>query len=104
LIIERAAALHAETLRHSDLYASHELAVPERLQEGVFEAKEDHVLNRSFAEVVVNAEDVIFVEPREQYPVEFVRGGEIMPERLLCNDTRAVGAIGTGELFDYGSK
>src|ERR1700757_4630893 len=104
LIIERTAALHAEILRHGDLNTSNKLAIPERLQESVCEAKEDHAVNGSLAKVVVDAEDVIFVEPGEQYPVELVRRGEVASKRLLDNDTRAVGATGIGKLFHYGSK
>ena len=62
LVVERAAALHAEILRHGDLNALDVLAVPERFQERVGEAEEDHVVHRPLAEVVVDAEDVIFVE------------------------------------------
>ena len=47
---------------------------------------------------------MIFIESGEQYPVEVVRGGEIMPERLLDNDAGSVSAIGVGELFHYGAK
>src|SRR5262249_50496626 len=97
LIIERATALHAEILRHCDLHATHEFAVPERLQESVCETEEDHVVNGSFSKIVVDAKDVIFVESGEQDLVEVSRGGEIMAEWLLHNDTRAVGAVGIVE-------
>src|SRR5215468_9179059 len=104
LIIKRTAALHTETLCHGDLNTSNKLAVPERLQESVCKAKKHHVVNRSLAKVVVDAEDAIFVEPGEQYSVELVRGGEVASKRLLNNDTRALGATGIGELFHHGTK
>ena len=40
LVVERAAALHAEVLGHGDLHALDVVAVPERLEEGVGEAEE----------------------------------------------------------------
>ena len=56
-VVERAAALDAEVLRHRDLHALDVVAVPDRLEEGVDEAEEEHVDDRPLAEVVVDAED-----------------------------------------------
>ena len=56
-IVERAAALDAEILRHRDLHALDVVAVPERLQKRIREAEEDHVMHRALAEVMVDAED-----------------------------------------------
>ena len=56
-VVERAAALDPEVLRHRDLDALDVVAVPEGLQEGVHEAEEEHVDDRPLPEVVVDAED-----------------------------------------------
>ena len=56
-VVEGAAALDAEVFRHGDLHALDMVAVPERLQERVGEAEEEHVVHRPLAQVVVDAED-----------------------------------------------
>ena len=65
------------------------LAVPERLEERVGEAEEQHVVHRPLAEVVVDAEDVRLVEGAEQDRVQRARRGEVAAERLLDDDARA---------------
>ena len=86
LVVERAAALDAEVLRHGDLHALDVVAVPERFQERVGEAEEHHVVHRPLAEVMVDAEDRRLVEGAEQDPVEFLRRGEVAAERLFDDD------------------
>ena len=62
LLVELAAALHAEALGHRDLHVLDVVAVPDRLEERVGEAEVEDVLHRLLAEVVVDAEDAT---PRE---------------------------------------
>ena len=62
LVVELAAALDAEILGHGDLHALDVIAVPDRLEEGVGEAEIEQVLDRFLAEIVVDAEDRLFVE------------------------------------------
>ena len=57
LVIEAAAAFDAEILGHGDLHAFDEIAVPDRLEEGIGEAEIEQVLDRLLAEIVVDAED-----------------------------------------------
>ena len=57
-IVKSPAALDAELLRHGDLHAFDVLPIPDRFQEKIGEAEEDHVLNRVLAKVVVDAEDM----------------------------------------------
>ena len=90
LVVEAAAALDAEVLGHRDLHALDVLAVPERFEERVREAEEQHVVDRALAEVVVDPEDVALVERAEQDPVELARRGEVLAERLLDDDAGAV--------------
>ena len=61
-VIENAPTLNAEVFRHSDLHAFDMVAVPERLQGCVGEAEEKQVMHGPLAEVMVNAEDGLFVE------------------------------------------
>ena len=83
LIVEGAAALYAKVLRHRDLYAFDVIAIPERFQEGVREAKGDHVVDRAFGEVVIDAEDGAFRKSVEQNAIQFASRGEIVSEGLL---------------------
>src|SRR5215831_8524447 len=98
-IVERAPALDAEVLCHRDLHAFDVLAVPERLQERILEAKEDHVMHRLLSQVMVDAEDRLLVKGREQDPIEFLCRGEVMSKRLLDDDAGSIGASSLGKLF-----
>lgn len=59
LIVETAPSLHAERLRHCDLNAFHEVAVPDRLKKRVRKAKEQQVLNGILAKEVIDAENIL---------------------------------------------
>ncbi len=61
-VVKAAPIQHIELLRHGDLHAFHVEVVPDRLQKGVGEAKEDHVLYRVLAQVVIDAKDVFFTK------------------------------------------
>ena len=89
LLVEGAAALHAEILRHGDLHALDVIAVPDRLQERVGEAEEQQVLHRALAQVMVDAEDRRLVEVAQQDAVEGLRRGEVRAERLFDDDASA---------------
>src|SRR5215470_12834156 len=68
-IIEGASALYAEALGHGDLDTLHELAVPERLQKRIREPEEEHVVHRSLAKVMIDAEDRCFIEMLQENTV-----------------------------------
>ena len=103
-IVEGAAALDSEVLRHGDLNALHVCPIPERLQDRVREAKEQHVVDGAFAEVVVDPEDVGLGERAEQDPVQGTRRHQIRPEWFLDDDAGTVGASRMRQLFDDGSE
>ncbi len=102
LVVERAAALDAEILGHRDLHALDVIAIPERFQERVGEAEEQHVVHRPLAQVVVDAKDVRFVEVAVENPVQLLRRSEIVAERLFDDDARARGASSLRQLLDDG--
>ena len=89
LIVKSTAALNAEILRHRDLHALDVVAVPKRLQKSVGKAEEQHVVDRPFAEIMIDAKDVSFVEDAQQNPVQFLRGCEVVPEGLFHDDACA---------------
>ena len=66
LLVEAGAALDAERLGHRDLHVVDELAVPDRLEDAVAEAQDEHVLNRLLAEVVVDPVDLALLEVLRQ--------------------------------------
>ena len=101
LVVEGAAPLHPEWLGHRDLHVLDELAVPDRLEEGVGEAEEDQVLHRLLPQIVIDPEDRSLVEAPMQNGVEASRRGEVGPEWLFedqaCTSIRA----GASELADH---
>src|SRR5207249_4799676 len=102
LLVEAAAALDAEALRHRDLHALDVVAVPDRLEERVREAKEQQVLHRLLAEVVVDAKDRRLVEHAMQRRVERLRRRQVPAEGLLEDDARVARAARLPEPVDHG--
>src|SRR4030095_8164037 len=99
LIIERPPALNPKVFCHGDLYALDLIAIPKRLQQRVLEAEEHHVMHWSFSQIMIDAEDVLFVESAEQNLVKRLRRGKVVAERLFDDDAGAVGTIRFGQLF-----
>ena len=54
LLVEASATLDADLLRHRNLHARDEVAIPHRLQEGIGEAEIQKVLHGLLAEVVID--------------------------------------------------
>ena len=61
-LVVRAAAFHADRFGRRDLDVVDIAAIPERLENTVAEAERQDVLNGFFAEVMIDAVDVDFVE------------------------------------------
>ena len=61
-LIERPAALDADALRRRNLDVVDVVAVPHILEDAVRETEYQDVLHRLLAEVVIDAEDLVFVE------------------------------------------
>src|SRR5690349_6534607 len=90
LIVKGPSTLDPEVFRHGDLDALDMVAVPERLQERVRKAKEDHVVHRPLPKVMVDAEDRLLVKGCEQDAVEFLRRGQVMSEGLFDDNAYAL--------------
>ena len=99
-VVEAAAALDAEVLRHRDLHALHVGPIPEGLDDRIREAKEQHVVDGALAEVMVDPEDVGLDERAEQGPVQVARRREVLAEGLFDDDTGPRRAAGRGQLLD----
>jgi hypothetical protein len=61
-VVEVAALFHAELFGDGDLDVGDVLAPPQRLEQRVAEAQGKQVLHRRLAQVVVDAEDLLFAE------------------------------------------
>ena len=92
LVVEVAAVLHAELLRHRDLDAADVVAVPDRLEDRVGESRIQNVLHRLLAEVVVDAENAFLGKLPVQDPVKLLAEAQIVAERLFDHDARVVAA------------
>src|SRR5579885_1634980 len=103
-IVEGAAALDAELLRHRDLNLLDVVAVPERLEKPVRKAEIHDVVDGPFPEVMIDAEDRGFREAREQNAVQLARGGEVRAEWLFDDHAAISGAARPREALDNGPK
>ena len=87
-VVEVPAVRDVEVLAHGDLHRRDELPVPDRLEDRVREAEVEDVLDRHLPEEVVDPVQLRLVDQRVQFGVQLARGGEVVPERLLDDDSR----------------
>ena len=83
LVVEGATLLHAQLLGHGDLDAGHGLAPPQGFEQRVAKAQRQQVLYRGLAQVVVDAEDLPFVEHAAHRGVDGTVGSQIVPQGLF---------------------
>src|SRR5712672_79478 len=81
-------SLDPDRLGNRDLDVVDELPVPDRLEDAVREPQREHVLDRLFAEVVVDPEDLALVEVLANQLIQRTRRFEVVTERLLDDQTR----------------
>jgi hypothetical protein len=87
-VVEMAAMLDADGLGGGDLDMVDVIAVPDGLEDAVGEAQHQHVLDGLFAEVVIDAVDLIFAQVTVQIVVESAGRLQIAAERLLDHARR----------------
>ena len=85
-VVVARAAFEADGFRDGDLHVVDGRCVPQRLEQRVREAQRQQVLHRLFAEVVVDAEDAVFVEHLAHGLVDLDARGEVLADRLLEHD------------------
>src|SRR5882757_1665879 len=90
LIVVSAARTDAQSFGGGDLQVIDIAAVPDRFEDAVGKAEDDDVLNRLFAEIMIDAINLTFVERLFQRGVESASRLEIMAERFLDNDATPV--------------
>ncbi len=88
LLVKRCAALDSEGFGGGDFDVLDVVAIPHRLKDGVGEAEDQDVLHRLFAEIMIDAIDVLLVEDLEDGFVEGAGRFEIAAEGLFQNDAR----------------
>ena len=103
-VIERRAISHAEILGHGDLDAAHVIAVPDRLEHRIGEARVEQVLHRLLAQEVVDAEDVLFREVLPQHEVELLGRCTVVTERLLDHQARIPSGAGLRQGRRHGTE
>jgi len=82
-------------LRDGDEDGLDQRAIPHWFEERVRESQRHHVLNGVLGEVVVDAEDLLFLEGRRELRVELARRGEVVTQGFLDHDpSRHVRPVG----------
>ena len=89
-VVEVAAVFDVEVLGHRDLDRGDEVAVPDRLEDGVREPQVEDVLDGHLPEEVVDPEDLGLVDQLVQLGVQLAGGREVVSERLLDDDARVL--------------
>ena len=80
LIVVAAALLHADRFRHRDLHVIDVAAVPDRLEDSVGKTERQNVLHRLFAQVVVDAVNLLFVGDLQQLLVQRFGRLQVVPK------------------------
>ena len=80
VFVVAAAVAYVEVFENGDLDVIDVVAVPERLEDGVAKAKYDEVLDGVFAEVVIDAEELVLVGAGVDGVVEITSGVEVCTE------------------------
>src|SRR5581483_5036504 len=86
LLVISAAALHPDGLGRGDLHVIDVAPIPDRLEDGVAETKDENVLHRLLSEIMIDAVDLTLVEELVQLAIELPRGVEIGAERLFDDE------------------
>ncbi|CAM4025963.1 hypothetical protein NOMA109596_19095 [Nocardioides marinus] len=86
VVVVAAAGPDTHGLGHRDLHVVDPLGVPQRLEEGVGEARDQEVLHALLAQVVVDPEDLVLGEDRADGVVDLAGGAEVVTDRLLHDD------------------
>src|SRR6266850_2029900 len=81
--IETAAMLHTDGLRRRNLNVVYVVAVPQWLDDVVRKAEDHHVLYGLFAEIMIDAINLMFRKNLLQILVELLRRFQVVPERLF---------------------
>ena len=99
-VVEVAAVLDPEALRHRDLDALEAVPVPDRLEHRVGEAEVEELLEAHLPQEVVDPVDLRLVEVLVELGGERPGGRQVVAERLLDDDRAWLGETGVGQALD----
>ena len=85
-LVVLSAAFDADVFGHRDLHVVDVAPVPDGLEDPIGKAEHEDVLYGLFAQVVVDAIDLLFGEDAVDCLVERLRALQVVPERLLDHD------------------
>ena len=85
-IIIASACANAFGLRHGDLHVINIVAVPDGFKARIGKAEDQHILDRLFAQVMIDTVELLFAHNGEELAVQGPGGGFIMPKGFFEND------------------
>ncbi len=83
LFVKLASARDPNLLRHRDLHAGDEIAIPDGLEERVGETEVQQILYGLLAQIVIDAKDAGLGKFLQQRLIQRACGSQVSPERLL---------------------
>ncbi len=86
LVVVRATCTNVNGLGDSDLHVVDVFPVPQRLENGVGKAEDEDILDGLFAQIVIDAVNLIFLENPAQITVEFAGGVQVLAEGFFDDD------------------
>jgi len=94
LVVVTPAPSDIDCFHDADLHAFDIGPVPDWLEHGVGEAEEEDVLRGLFAQIMVDAVNLLFVQGSMQVVVQFLGAGEIVTEGLFDDHPPPAAAVG----------
>ena len=85
-IIISGAMFHADAFGHCNLHLGDIVAVPQGFKNSIGKPKSQYILHRFFAQIVVNAVDLLLIKDGVYLAVQLAGAGQVMPEWLFDND------------------
>ena len=82
------APFHAHVFGHRDLYIIDVAAVPNGLKDAIAETEDQDVLNGFFAQIVIDAVDLLFAEDPQQGAVERFGALQVIPKWFFDHNAR----------------
>src|SRR6266849_8893418 len=93
LFIKWPPSLDTDGFRERKLYPVNVVPIPDRLEDSIAETKEENVLHRLFAEIVIDPKYLILRKDRVHIVIEFLGRCEIRSEWLLDHDPDPVASL-----------
>src|SRR5262245_37685246 len=90
-LIVSASSFDANRFGGCDLYVVHIAAIPQRLKNTIAETKRQNILDSLLAQVMIDAEHLVFVEHTMDRVVEFSGTLQVVPERLFDDNSSPAG-------------